>query len=54
MKYKVKLTHETRTINAADFNIIGNMMMFYNGKDKAIYAFSNVVSVEKVEEGDNR
>jgi len=52
MKYEVTMVHEIMNIEATDFNIIGNMVVFYNENGKSIYAFSNVINVKKVKEGE--
>lgn len=57
MKYKVRYIHETRScsniVEAGNFKVVRNTIVFYDTYNgRAIYAFNNVVSVEKVEEGE--
>ena len=56
MKYKVKYIHESRPttniLDADDFDVIRNTVVFYNEDNKATHAFNNVVNVEKIEEGE--
>ena len=57
MRYKVKYIHEGRSctniLEAGNFNVIRNTIVFYDiYYNKALYAFNNVVSVEKIEEGE--
>jgi hypothetical protein len=58
MKYKVKYIHEGRStnniLNANNFNVVRNTIVFYSKDNKATHAFNNVVNVEKMEEGEDK
>ncbi len=61
MRYEVKYNYmkkqevrpTTDIIEATNFSVIRNTIVFYN-KGISVYAFNNVISVKKLEEGDYR
>jgi hypothetical protein len=58
IKYKVKYIHEGRSctniLDAYNFDVVRNTVVFYTKVNLATHAFNNVVSVEKMEEGDDK
>ena len=56
MKYKVKYIHEGRTctniLDAHNFDVIRNTVVFYSKVNLSTHAFNNVVNVEQVKEGE--
>lgn len=57
MKYKVRYIHEgkscTNILEAGDFKVVRNTIVFYDTyHNRAIYAFNNVIRVEKIKQGE--
>ncbi len=56
MKYKVKYMLEgrrtTNILEASNFSVVRNTIVFYTKDNIATHAFNNVFNVEKIEEGE--